>query len=172
MAPQNNSNINPAALLFLLVMSFVLFRGSRRSAIAALLLTAAIIPLGQMLVIFGLHFYFFRLLLLVGFCRVFSRGETRGFNLNTLDKIFIAWSLTGLMCGILRGPTAATFGGAYDSLGIYFLIRLLIREPEDIVNCLRFLALVALSIAGSMVLEVIIRKNVFSVFGGVPEVLM
>ena len=171
-AVQIGTNINPLALVFLIAMSFVVLSRSRQAAVGALLLTAAFIPLGQRLVVFGLHFYFLRLLLLVGFVRVLARQEVRGFRTNGLDKLFIAWALTGLLCGIIRGSGAETFGVAYNSLGAYLLIRFLMRKPEEVLVHLRFLAVAAVVIGVSMIWEVMTRKNLFHVLGGVPEILL
>ena len=166
------TNINPLALVFLIVMSLVVLSRSRQVAVGALLLTAAFIPLWQQLVVGGLHFHFFRLILLVGFVRVLTRQEVRGFKTNGLDKLFIAWALTGLLCGIIRGSGAEMFGVAYNSLGTYLLIRLLMRKPEEVLIHLRFLAVAAVVIGVSMIWEVTTQKNLFHVFGGVPQILL
>jgi hypothetical protein len=167
---QDASNLNPLALVFLVVMSLVVIGANRQNAVGAFLLTAAIVPLGQQLVVFGLHFHFLRLLLLVGFCRLMVHQETRGFTMNFVDKLFVCWALTGVICGILRGPTPQTFGLAYDALGTYFFVRVLMRSPEDMVDHLRVLAIVVLVIAACMTWEATTGKNPFYVFGGVPLV--
>lgn len=166
------SNINPLALLFLIAMSAVLLRSSRQKAVSAILVTAAMIPLGQQLVVFGLHFHFLRILLLVGLVRVVTRQEIRDFKMNRMDRLFLAWALIGLVCGFINKPGAEVFGAAYNSLGTYFLIRTLTEEPQDTVGHLRALSVVVIVIAGSMCFEVITRRNPFFIFGGVPEVLM
>jgi hypothetical protein len=168
----SGTNINPLALVFLIVMSLMVLTRNRQIAVGAMLLTAAIIPLGQQLVVFGLHFHFLRLLILVGFFRVLARQDARGFKTNGLDKLFIAWALTGLLCGIIRGPGAETFGIVFNSLGIYFLIRFLMKGPEEVVDHLRLLALASVVIGACMIWEVVTRKNPFYVLGGVPEILM
>src|SRR6476620_10399428 len=121
-------NVNTLALLFLALMSLVLLGASRQKAVGAVLITAAFIPLGQRVIVGGLNFYFLRILLLVGIGRLLLRGETTGFRFDRIDKVFIAWVLTGMVCGILRGPRAETFGAVYDSIGIYFLFRILVQD--------------------------------------------
>ncbi len=164
------SNLNPLALVFLLVMCGVLLCSSRQNAVKAMLATAALVPLGQQLVVFGLHLHFLRLLILAGLCRLLMRGESRALELSGLDKLFIAWALVGLACGILRNPSAETFGAAYNALGAYFLFRILTKEPADTVDHLRLLTLLAIVIGACMTWEVITHRNLFSIFGGVPEI--
>lgn len=164
------SNINPLALLFLLVASVVVIACSRRNAVKALLVTAAIVPLGQQLVLLGLHLHFFRILILAGLVRLVVRHEARGFHLILVDKLTIAWVCAEVLCGILRGPKAETFGFAYNALGTYFLVRVLTQDAEDLVAHLRFLALVGLIIGLFMASEAVSHRNAFALLGGVPEI--
>jgi hypothetical protein len=165
----SSNNINPIALLFLLAMGYFILTGRRQAAVKALLAIAAFLPLSQQVVIMGLHFSFLRILILVGLCRVLSRGEARELQWQSLDKLFLAWVLVGLICGVLRSPKAEEFGEAYNCIGVYFLIRCLTREPAEVIEHLRFLALAAIVIAIAMAWELATHRNPFFVFGGVPE---
>src|SRR5262245_19908929 len=99
-----SSNINPFAALFLVAMSVVVLRGRRRSAVSALLAIAALLPLGQQVMIAGFHFQFFRILLLVGFLRLLMTGEFRGFKMQQMDRLFIAWGAACFIFGVIRKP--------------------------------------------------------------------
>jgi hypothetical protein len=164
------ASINPLALLFLVAMCLVVLCASRHIAVCAVLVTAAFIPLGQQFVFAGLHLYFLRILILAGVCRLLTRHEARGYKLETVDKLFVAWAMTGMICGILRGPSAETFGAVYDSLGVYFLIRILTRDATDILAHLKTLVVVSVAMAFCMAWETLSHHNVFHVLGGVPEI--
>jgi hypothetical protein len=164
------ASINPLALLFLVAMCLVVLCASRHIAVCAVLVTAAFIPLGQQFVFAGLHLYFLRILILAGVCRLLTRHEARGYKLETVDKLFVAWAMTGMICGILRGPSAETFGAVYDSLGVYFLIRILTRDATDILAHLKTLAVVSVAMAFCMAWETLSHHNVFHVLGGVPDI--
>jgi hypothetical protein len=172
MGEASSSNINVFALALLVAMVCVAFGSSRQNAVKALFVVAAFIPLGQQFNIFGLHFHFFRIMILAGWARVLWRGEAKGFVLNKLDKLFLAWALTGLICGIIRKPGAETFGSAYNSLGAYFLFRFLIKDPTEMFGQLQFLALVVFFIGVGMVPEYLTHKSPFFILGGVPDILM
>jgi hypothetical protein len=165
----NASNVNPLALLFLVMMSLVILGSNRRNALKALLVSAALIPLGQQIVVFGLHFYFLRILILAGLGRLLMCRDSAGFRLLAQDKLFICWVLAGLTCGILRGPSGETFGTAYNALGVYFLTRILTPDTEDLLSQLRVLACVGVVIAGCMAWEFATHRNLFCVLGGVRE---
>jgi hypothetical protein len=170
---RDSSNINLLALLFLVGMSILMFRGRGSVAVNAMLAVAAFLPLGQQAVLFGLHFTFLRILLLVGWARLLVKGETRAFRLNRFDKLVICWAIVGFVCGLLRKPEnwagAECLGALYNDLGAYFLFRCLMQEPGDLIANLRFLAVAAVIIAGTMAVEVITHKNPFYVLGGVSE---
>jgi hypothetical protein len=168
---QGGSNVNPLALLFLITMSFVILGSSRQNAAKALLATAGLIPLGQQIVLAGLHLHFLRILILVGFIRLFSKRETIGFKLLGVDKMFIYWVLTGFVCTLLRDPpTAETFGMVYNEMGTYFLVRMLVRDGENAVSDLRIFAWLGIIVGACMLLEVFTHRNPFFIFGGVPEI--
>jgi hypothetical protein len=165
----DEASVNPLALLFLAAMCLVILRADHQKAVRAVLVTAAFIPLGQQINVGGLHLYFLRILILAGFARLMMRHETAGFKLTGVDKLFIYWVLVGFVCGILRGPSAETFGAVYDSFGIYFLIRVLTRDGEDALPHLWTLAYVAIAMAVCMSWETLMHRNLFHVLGGVPE---
>ena len=154
-------------------MSLVMLQGRRQAAVKALLATAAFLPLGQQIVIFGLHFQFFRILIVIGFVRLVSRGETRGFSFNGVDKLFVAWALVATVCGALRDPDSIMgincLGGAFNAFGTYFLIRVLIKDPAEALEHLRFLAVAVIVVALAMSWEYVLHRNLFAVFGGVLE---
>ena len=64
-AIQNTTNINGFALAFLMVVSAIVVSSTRQNAAKTLLVTAAFVPLGQEVVVFGLHFTFLRILILI-----------------------------------------------------------------------------------------------------------
>jgi len=166
------SDANPVAMVFLAVMSLIILGSNRRNAVKAMLATAAFIPLGQDVYLFGLHFYFLRILILVGFCRLLARREMDGFKLVTVDKFFIGWVLIGFVCELIRGVRAEIFGAVLNNAGVYFLIRCWLRDQEDFLAQLRLLAFVAVVIGICMTWETLKHQNLFFVLGGVPQVLM
>ena len=166
---QSGSNVNPVALVFLLTMSLVILVSNRRNAVGALLVTAAFIPLGQQVSILGLHFYFVRILILAGLGRLLLRREGAAFKMLRIDKLFLGWVFSAVICGLLRGPKAELFGQAYDAIGIYFLFRILMRDAEEVLSQLRLLACIGVAVGVCMAWEWITHHNPFSILGGVQE---
>jgi hypothetical protein len=173
-AGQDSSSVAPLGLLFLVVMGFLTLRLSRRNALIPLLITTCYMPLGQEFVVFGLHMQFLRILLLLGWARVFMRGEHRSFQFTTLDKLFIWWALATLVVGTMTKPSMERFvnraGEVYNAVGSYFLVRCWMTDLDDIIGMARFMALLIVPLAVSMVVEKFTSRNIFAVFGGVPEI--
>lgn len=173
---QDASNFNPAACAMLVVMVGLIWALPRRYAICPLLIIICVMPLGQRLVLFDLHFQFFRLVLLLGAVRVFIKGEMARLALNRTDKMFMWWAVLTVLLGTMAKPSSELFinraGDAYNALGSYFFVRCVLVDFEDIVISVRALAWLSLPVAVLMVVEKTTGHNLLSVFGGVPEITM
>ena len=171
--PVESSNIHPVALVFTLAMGILLFRLPRRAAIVPLLAGTLFVPLGQQILILSLHFYMFRILIAFGVLRVRFRGEHKTIKFNKIDGLVVAYGLAFLIFAMFRSPTidmlVRRLGFVYDLFGIYYLMRILIQDSEDIRYTLKTLALLCIPIAMTMLVELTTGRNLFSVFGGVPE---
>jgi hypothetical protein len=130
--------------------------------------------LGQSFVLLGLHFQFFRILLLVGIARVILKGEARQMTWGRADKLFAWWVLVSLIFGVLSKPStellANRLGDFYNALCCYVFVRCLVVDFEDIVVGVRALAVLSLPVAALMIVEKTTTHNLLSVFGGVPEI--
>jgi hypothetical protein len=172
--PVENPGLSVVALAFLACMAVMTFRLRRQDGPIPLLITTCYMPLGQEFVLAGLHFEFFRVLLFVGWIRILSRGEHRGFKLTPLDKLFIWWALATLVMGTLADPSTQRFinrgGQVYNALAAYFLFRCFIVDLSDLVRLVRFLAVMVAPLAICMIVEKFTSHNVFSAFGGVPAI--
>ncbi|MHA3774163.1 hypothetical protein ACXR0O_21755 [Verrucomicrobiota bacterium sgz303538] len=165
----DTSNVNVFALIVLAIVSLVVLFAQPRNAVVGLLFTALFIPLGQQFVIEGLHFRFFRVLILVALLRVAFQRRGQRFRWTGIDGLIIALALVRLVCGLLRGARPEMFGVAYDLLGTYFIFRLLIGDTRDVVWQLWGLAAASVVMATCMSFELFTSQNLFFVFGGVPE---
>jgi hypothetical protein len=170
---QDASNVTALGAGALLVMAYLTWALPRRFAVCPLLVMTCLMPLGQELILFGLHFPFFRLLLLVGALRVVVNGEAAGLKWTRLDSLFVAWMLVSLVFGTMTELTPARFqnrlGTTYNAAFCYFFVRCVILDFEDIVTAVRTLAWMSLPVAALMLLEKTTAHNLLSVFGGLPE---
>jgi hypothetical protein len=167
------THIHPLALLATLAAGIFLVGARRSQAILPVLLVACLIPGAQRVVIFTLDFNMVRLLILFGWLRLMVRGELRPLRLNAVDMAFASWTLLAGAGYVIREASFGSFvyrlGFAFDALGIYFLFRMLLRHPADTVRSARYMAWVAAAVAIGISIEWTTGRNLFSIFGGVPE---
>lgn len=168
----------PALCLFV-VCSVLMLSLPRKHVIMPFLVAVILIPLGDQIVVGGVHFMLLRCLLLVGWARmtwrtVLTRRDPFPGPLNSLDKTLIAWALSNAITfTILWGAFQAfvnRLGFLYTAFGAYFLLRYLIRDRDDIVRTVETLAMICAVLAAFMLREHFTGHNSFSVLGGVPEI--
>lgn len=169
--------LTPAGMVILvLACLFILFL-RRKYVIAPFLVASLFIPVGQVIVVAGAHLMIYRVLVLVLCCRIFwgkliARQDPFSLRMNPLDKVFLAWALcNAIFYTVLWHDVGAFFnrlGFLYTALGVYFALRYVIRDREDLIRTIKALALAAVPIAVAMYIEHQTGNNVVStVFGGV-----
>ena len=133
-----------------------------------------LMPMGQKLVLGGLNFTLFRILLAVGILRVIVRGEARRMQWTPMDKLFVWWLIVSVVFGSMSEPTSALFvnrlGDAYNAAGCYFFARCVLLKLEDVVIGVRTVALACIPLAALMLVEKTTAHNLLSIFGGVPQI--
>ena len=116
-----------------------------------------------------------RLLIAVGALRVIIRGERLVGGLNGLDRIMLAFGVWTIFSSLFHKTTAEgnpfifRLGLVYNLLGIYFIFRHLIQNLQDVENLIKAIACVLFLVAVEMIQEHVTNHNMFSIFGGVPE---
>ncbi len=175
--------LHPAVLIAMLIAIALIFFLPRKYVIWPVLAAAFLIPLGQEVLIGGLHFFVFRIIVLTVGVRMLvsmfsSPDGIFGKRLGGLDLVFLLWALLRAIAGVLvfsfnTGAVVYQCGFLLDAVGGFFVIRYLIRDEEDVFRTVRALAAITIVIAGCMVFEKVHQVNLFGVLGGVravPEV--
>lgn len=166
--------MNKVSLLFLLFNSILLIYLPRRFAALPLLLGSCYVTRGQIIDFGPLSFSFLRLLILVGFIRILFRFERPLANKNNLDLLIFMLSLSAIFSSLFhKEPFAALIfrlGFVFDVAGIYFLFRNFCRSFDELIIVFRVMAILLMPIALEMIFEKINAFNLFSFFGGIPEV--
>jgi hypothetical protein len=169
--------LHPLVLVAMLLVIVLMFSLRRKYLIVPFLLIAFLAPVGQQLVVGGLHIFVLRLVVLAGLIRMFvskfPSGASRiagGFD--NFDKLFVAWVLLHSTAFILlylqMGAVINQFGHLWSTLGGFFLLRYLIRDDKDVERAIRVFALIAVVVVAAMLTEHFRHVNVFGLLGGVP----
>ena len=159
------------AIVFAFLAGFLLLTLPKPWAALPLLTGAGYMSLAEELQVGLLHFTVIRILLAVGAVRVIARGERIKGGLGKLDRMMILWGACAIVSSLFHEDFAsalvARLGLCYDLLGIYFLFRVFIQDPDNIHTLSRIVIIVLVPVAAEMAMESLTGKNSFSFLGGV-----
>jgi len=167
--------LNPAILILVLIAGILICVWPRRKALAVFLAAAILIPMDQILLIGPAHFPMLRLLVLFGIVRIVRERKSSNWQLlsggiNKIDIALILLTLFTALNGVLlfqeTGAAVYQLGNIYSDLGVYFLLRFLIRDEQDIVRAIQTLAGIAALVAVIMIYERVSGHNPYALLGG------
>ena len=176
MSPEwfNQTTVHPLGLIALAISALSVFAVPRRFALVPLIVLACFVSPAQRLVVTTLDFNFLRILVLCGWIRVLMRRELIEWRWKPLDVAMLAWVLCATVTATLLHTTMAAFvnrlGLLYDAVGLYFLTRVVIRSWSDVRAVVQCTAVIAIPVAAAFIYESSTGRNLFAIFGGVPEV--
>jgi hypothetical protein len=169
------SNMTWASLVILLAAICLFFFLVRKYLVVVFVLVSTFIPYYQVLVIGGLHFQSSRVLLPFAWFSIkpLTLLKSHPFKWNGVDRFVVFYGLATTIAGFLLwgdwGVLANRMGLLYNLFGTYFLLRLILTSRDDVQRTIRLLAILCVLIAMFMVVEQRTGRNVFSIFGGVPD---
>jgi hypothetical protein len=164
--------LHPLVAVWMLIAIILIFCLPRKYVATPLLLGAFTIPLGQVVVLGGMHFTVLRILILAGLVRMASsRLSIFAGGFNSIDRLTTLWTVSALVVASLQWMEVAPFikclGDLLDALGGYYVVRFLIRDVEDVRRTIKVLAAVTVVMGLCMINEQITHQNVFGLLGGV-----
>jgi len=169
----NNTLLHPLGLAALIMLCAAVMFVRRRWVVPVMLMLVCFIPSAQRISPATLDFHFLRIIVLVGWARVLMRGELAGFRFKRVDGFVVLWAVcSSIVHAVGQGTLAAVvnrLGFLYDALGMYFLFRMIVRDWSDVTTIARAAACISIPVAAAFLLEKSTGRNVFSIFGGVPE---
>ncbi|MGA6980003.1 MAG: hypothetical protein WCC95_10530 [Candidatus Sulfotelmatobacter sp.] len=167
--------LHPAVLILILIAGVLICIWPRQKAAAAFLAASLLIPMDQVLLVGPAHFPMLRVLVFFGFFRIVRDRITSKIRLfssgvNALDvavillTVFVA--LNGILLFQVSGAVINELGQLYTVFGVYFLLRFLIRNEEDVVSAIQTLAWIAAVVAIIMAYEITTGHNPYALLGG------
>lgn len=168
--------VHPVIACLMLVVVVLVLCLPRRWVIVPFLAAAFLIPLDQMIVLGPLHFQMLRVLILFGWIRLLATKTRSNLtivhaNWNVVDVALVLWaSLAAIDIVLLWRSTDAVINQAgvlYTIFGLYFLLRFLIRDIDDVQRATVALVWVVGTVALIMLAEQATGRELYSIFGGV-----
>jgi hypothetical protein len=169
--------MHPLVALWMLVVFVLILTLPRNKVIVPLLFTFFSVPIGQVVVLGGLHFTALRILIIAGLIRRASTGASPsagkypgGFN--ALDKVIVLWTISTLVVICLQWmnwqATVANLGDFLDSYGGYLVARYFIPDEDAVRRTVKALAVVCIVQGALMMNEQIMHQNLYGYLGGWP----
>jgi len=169
--------MHPLVAIMMIIAIVMMVALPRRKVLAPLLVSAFLIPVGQVLVVGGVHLFVLRILLLVGCARMLlmraSGQRIFGAGLNSIDRIFTLWAIFRALAFLIlfsfqSAAVVNQVANLLDVFGSYFLLRFLIRDEEDIQRAVKIFAVITAVVGLCMLNEKFRSQNVFGYLGGFP----
>lgn len=167
--------LNPWVLVLVLIAGVLICVWPRKKATIMFLAVSLLIPVDQVLLIGPAHFDMLRILVAFGIFRmirekVASKVRTFSGGINKIDVFFILLTVFVALNGILlfqaTGAVINQLGNLYTDFGVYFLLRSLIRDEQDVVSAIQGLAWIAAAVAVIMSYEFLTGHNPYAILGG------
>jgi hypothetical protein len=169
----NQTQLHPLALAMTIVNGLALVLLPRRYSIWPILVMLCFVAPAQRLVVAGLDFNLIRLMVLFGAVRVLIRREFLGIRVLPIDVVMIAFILVRAAVYTAQWGNSSSLiyqlGQGFDGLGMYALFRCLLRSWDDVVRTTIGFIVLSVPVLICFAIEHQTGRNMFSVFGGVPE---
>ena len=166
--------MNVTALVFLIISATAVMALPRKWAPVPLLASCCYMTIGQGIELGPVSLPVYRIVLAVGLLRVIVKRETMVGGINTIDKLVIAWAGWMVFASFFHewmpgsGPVYAS-GFVFNVTLVYFLTRVWCRDLSELMAVSRIVAWLLVPVALAMLAEHTLERNVFGMFGGVPE---
>lgn len=168
--------LNPIVLVAIVIAGVLICVSGRRKALAAFLTAGVLIPSDQILYLGAIHFPMLRILAFftlgrICWAKLSGRGRVFEGGINGIDKAMMVMGLFTLINGLLLWRVWAELvfqlGSLSTILGVYFSLRFLIQDFEDVKHGIRVLVGVTAVIALIMAYEHLTGVNlVYTTLGG------
>jgi hypothetical protein len=167
--------MTPVTFAVVLVAAIMLATLPRKHAPAPILIAAFLLPVGQQLMVAGVHFYVVRILVLIGLgrltvARMSSTKPVFPAGFSDIDKALCLLTIVEGAASILRekasGAVVYHIALWVDTFGLYFIMRHLLQESADILRLIKMFALVVGVLGVCMLYENRTRIDLFSYLAG------
>lgn len=155
--------------VFLITAAVFLIALPRRLAALPLILTAAYMTYGQLVILGPANFTILRILVAVGFLRVLLRGEHLPDGLHTVDKLILTWAAFLMVTSVFHEFSGWIYrsGLVWTEVGCYFLFRVFLHDLDEVRRFFLILCVALVPLGLLMLLEKFTGHNPFGFLGGV-----
>jgi hypothetical protein len=169
--------LHPSVAVGMVIAIVLILTLPRKKAITPFLLAFFTIPVGQVLVLAGVHLLMHQILILTVLARMAAfrgsapEGRFAG-GFNALDQVVVLWSVSALVIINLQWVDSQmlikSLGDFVEAFGGYLAARFLIPDREALRRTIKVFAVICVIQGACMVSEQFTHQNVFSFLGKWP----
>lgn len=167
--------IYPVTIVTALALATLLIMVPRKYFIMPFVLAACFLPADQRIIIMDLDFPVLRILVVVGFLRIFVLERHWRVRWNSFDKIVLLWALCGAVVYCVQWFDTRAFiykcGVLFDIVGLYWIFRKNINSWDSVRLNFKIFAICALLMVALVGWEWTTGQNPFSILGRVGTVV-
>lgn len=145
------------SIILTVILSFLLLIVPKRFFLFPFIMAACFAPMNQRIALLNLDFTLLRILIIFGILRLATRKEARNISWNKFDKILFLWSVIGSFVYIVQQANFSAVinksGVMFDTLGMYWLFRQIIKEWDDVFQTVHLFAFFAIITAPLIFME-------------------
>jgi hypothetical protein len=168
----NQNTVHPVGLAALALAAALILLGPIRAIPLVLIGLAVYVPSAQRLALAGADFAFLRIGVMLALARLAAGSRLLSFRFVAIDLLVIAGTIAKvlLMPAVTGqvGILVQQVGSAFDTLGMYLVVRATIRSIDDIRTLAARSLVLCLPAAIIFGIEKSTGRNMLSVFGGIP----
>jgi len=172
----NQTRLHPLGLGLTVLLGLALLMVDRRYSVWPIIILACLVAPAQRLVVGSIDFNVIRIIAIFGMVRVLGRSEFRGMQWMTLDSVVLAFAISRTVIYTIQqssvGALINQLGATFDTVGMYFLFRCLVRSAGDVSRTVLGFVVMSFPVAAALFVESVTGRNAFAFFGGVPEFTM
>ena len=168
----NQMVLHPFGVLGLCLAVISLITLSRKHAIIPVVLLLCFIPSAQRILVGTVDFQFLRILGIVGLLRILVKAEYKGVRWKLADLVMLVFVGLPMITVFLRGVGGSFMnvaGQGLDLISMYLIGRCLMRDRAAWGNFALAMVIIGIPVLVAFTFEKFTSRNVFSLFGGVPE---
>lgn len=172
----SDSVMHPIVILLMLTSIILIFILKRNHTVVPFLVCAFLVPVGQMLILGGVHLFVLRILLIFACVKMFLASQSASGSIfkrgiNTFDYVFFSWAIFRASAFIIlfkfqSGAVVNQAAFLIDIIAGYLFLRWTIQGVEDIRITVMTLAVITAFIGLCMVNEKLRSQNIFGYLGG------
>lgn len=156
--------MNAAGIALLSFLMTVVLFGTARWALLAILAAVLFLTQGQQVEVAGIHVYALRFLEVAAFVRVLARGEFSQIHVTRLDRLVVVLYAYTTLVFMARSSEGHIYqiGLAIDAFLVYFAIRGLLKNVEDLRWTLAAFVFLLVPYSALVLVESVTGQNPFS----------